>query len=102
MHEDKLLSTLTDANSEPSSKNSWFRFVSKLEFKIIDSIEDLLENRKPLEFVLLDDDVVFLVKKENTAQYEFDDLDLENMGFSNFTISMFRDERFHFDTKNKL
>ena len=42
---------------------------------------------------------LFLVKKENVAQSEFDDLDSENMGFSHFTINMFRVERFHFDRK---
>ena len=56
--------------------------MSKLEHKSVDGIDDFLGSRKPAEFVLLDDDTtLFLVKKENAVQFEFDDLTLESMGF---------------------
>ena len=76
----------------------------KLEHKTVDGIDDFLGSRKPAEFVLLDDDTtLFLVKKENAVQFEFDDLTLERMGFNYFTINLFSDERVPFYKKlNKL
>ena len=42
---------------------------------------------------------LFLVKKENAVQFEFDDLTLESIGYDYFTTSVLRDERAHFDKK---
>ena len=43
----------------------------------------------------------FQSKKENSAQFEFDDLTFENMGFNYFIVRVFRDEIVHFYGKRK-